>query len=269
MAAARLSMHRLHAPLEDLYLRYNRRVFVDHDPLAVVYRFQTPEDREAAGLIAAALAFGSVTQILRALDTVFEAFPAPGSALRNQSSCQLQRRLGAFRYRFVTENDLLALMQGMQALIREHGSLGAAFRAAVGPDETTVVPALTSFVNSLNGGAAPSRNYLLPDPSRGSACKRLFMYLRWMVRSDDVDLGLWPVSPRLLVVPMDTHMHRMALALGLTRRKQADLKAALEVTAAFRKIAPHDPVRYDFALTRLGIRKELTPQTFLDACRRI
>src|SRR5690606_15716332 len=89
-----------------------------------------------------------------------------------------------------------------------------------------------------------------------------------MVRRDAVDLGLWPVSPRLLVVPMDTHMHRMSLALGFTQRRTADLKAALETTARLREFSPEDPVRFDFALTRLGIRAELTPETFLEAVRR-
>ncbi len=95
---------------------------------------------------------------------------------------------------------------------------------------------------------------LLPSPGKGSACKRLNLFLRWMVRSDDVDPGGWSgVDAGKLIVPLDTHMHRMGLEVGLTRRKQADMQAALEVTRAFRTIAPEDPVRYDFALTRLGI----------------
>lgn len=110
------------------------------------------------------------------------------------------------------------------------------------------------------------KNYLLPDPAQGSACKRLHLYLRWMVRNDAVDPGCWRhVAPNVLVVPLDTHMHRIARALGLTRRKQADARAAAEITAAFRTIAPTDPVRYDFALTRLGIRRDTALSDFLCA----
>jgi len=107
------------------------------------------------------------------------------------------------------------------------------------------------------------RSYLLPDPRLGSACKRLNLYLRWMVRRDAVDPGGWNVPPAKLVVPLDTHMHALGRALGLTDRRSADLRTALEITAAFRAIAPDDPVRYDFALTRLGMRGGERREAFL------
>ena len=111
---------------------------------------------------------------------------------------------------------------------------------------------------------------MLPCPSRGSACKRLNLYMRWMVRRDDIDLGGWDRVPASkLVVPLDTHMHRIALAFGATRRKQANLRTALELTAAFRAIAPDDPVRYDFALTRFGIRSDMDVEAFLRQCGRM
>jgi uncharacterized protein (TIGR02757 family) len=109
----------------------------------------------------------------------------------------------------------------------------------------------------LRAEARGARNYLLPDPAAGSACKRLHLYLRWMVRRDAVDPGGWSrVRARQLVAPVDVHMHRLGRALGFTKRRQADARTALEITAALRRFAPHDPVRYDFALTRLGIRDD-------------
>ncbi|MBW2545477.1 MAG: TIGR02757 family protein, partial [Deltaproteobacteria bacterium] len=105
----------------------------------------------------------------------------------------------------------------------------------------------------------------VPLPAKGSACKRLNLFLRWMVRRDDVDPGGWDdIPPSKLVIPLDTHMHRICLAFGFTKRKQADMKTALEITDSFRAIVPDDPVRYDFALTRLGIRKDAAPASLLN-----
>jgi uncharacterized protein (TIGR02757 family) len=120
---------------------------------------------------------------------------------------------------------------------------------------------------TLREGSPLPSNYLLPAPEAGSACKRLLMYLRWMARRDAVDPGPWQgVDPRLLVVPMDTHMYRVARALGFTRRRTAGMRAALETTAAFARFRPGDPVRYDFALTRLGIRRDTDLPAFLAEC---
>lgn len=120
--------------------------------------------------------------------------------------------------------------------------------------------ALESFCNELRMAAGRRLSFFLPTPSGKSACKRLNLFLRWMVRRDEVDPGVWHDVPQSkLVVPLDVHMHGIARYLGFTHRKRADMRAALEVTAAFRRFAPEDPVRYDFALTRFGIREELEP----------
>jgi len=119
------------------------------------------------------------------------------------------------------------------------------------PEDDTVIPALEGFAKAFFPSGSP---FLIPAPSKGSACKRLNLFLRWMVRQDEVDPGGWDlIPPSKLVVPLDTHMHRIGLLLSFTNRKQADLQTALEITDAFRKVAPHDPVKYDFVLTRLGI----------------
>ena len=146
-------------------------------------------------------------------------------------------------------------------------SLGACMADAVRYGETMVVPALIRFVGQLRRRARLPRNYLLPDPSQGSACKRLCMFLRWMLRKDAVDPGPWNglsplLTPDKLVVPLDTHMHRISTLLGFTRRRTPNLAMALEVTEAFKVLVPRDPLRYDFALTRLGIRNELSPSLF-------
>jgi uncharacterized protein (TIGR02757 family) len=135
------------------------------------------------------------------------------------------------------------------------------------PGDRTTLPALEAFAAELNLPCGCQTTYLVPSPAAGSACKRLNLYLRWVVRRDDVDPGGWEgIAPSKLVVPLDTHMFRICRSLGMTARNQADLKSALEITQAFRAIVPEDPVRYDFALTRLGIRSDADAEPFLRQC---
>jgi uncharacterized protein (TIGR02757 family) len=168
----------------------------------------------------------------------------------------LRGSVRGFRHRWTDDEDLGALLCGMRATLRRHGSLEACFRAHQPASAGNCLPGLAGLIGEL--GAFKTGNSLLPDPTRGSACKRLHMYLRWMVRRDDVDPGCWTtVTPSLLLVPLDTHLHRVTRAWRMTRRKQADLKAAEEVTGVFRRMVPEDPVRYDFVLTRFGIRPDM------------
>ncbi|MBM4038030.1 MAG: TIGR02757 family protein [Planctomycetes bacterium] len=176
----------------------------------------------------------------------------------------LRRTFADFKHRFATGKELAALLLGAKRLIERHGSLQAAFVAGLAVEHADVVPALILFAAELREAADGLDAHLLPCPTRGSACKRLNLFLRWMVRRDAVDPGGWGgVSPAKLIVPLDVHMHRICRALGLTGRDSADLRTAIEITAAFRAFAPDDPVRYDFALTRLGIRP--SPDADLDA----
>jgi uncharacterized protein (TIGR02757 family) len=139
----------------------------------------------------------------------------------------------------------------------EYGSLSRLFCSRLDDSDTDVIPALSRFVAEVYGRSSGFRPCLLPSPDAGSACKRLHLFLRWMARSDEVDPGGWDeVPPSMLVVPLDIHMFRICGELGLTDRRQADCRAAREVTEGFRLISPDDPVKYDFALTRLGIRKD-------------
>jgi uncharacterized protein (TIGR02757 family) len=161
-----------------------------------------------------------------------------------------------FRHRFVDGADLCDLLLGVRRVLARHGSLGACFRSCLREEDANFMPALTRFVDVLRQDSRREKNFLLPSPRSGSACKRLNLYLRWMVRRDEVDPGWWaPLPASKLTVPLDTHMHRIALEWGLTNRKQGNLRTAFEITEAFRQVAPDDPVRYDFCLTRLGMRK--------------
>ena len=242
--------------LEELYCRLNRRRYVHPDPLEFLYDYDDPSDREVVALVASSLAYGRVAQILKSVRCVLQRMGSqPFRFLRDASATSLRRDFAGFRHRFNTGEELAALLLGAKGVIERCGSLRGCFTAAMNGDDETVLPALSVFVKELAVGRC---GHLLPDPARRSACKRLNLFLRWMVRSDAVDPGGWEaVSAAKLIVPLDTHMHRTALALGATRRKAADMRTALEITDAFRRIVPDDPVRYDFALTRLGIREEM------------
>ena len=255
--------------MQRLYRRLNRRQYVPGDPLEFLYNYDDPADREAVALLASSLAYGRVRQVRRSVSAVLKLLgPRPVRYLAKASPSQLRRALSGFRHRFNSGGHVAAMLIGARRLIGRFGSLEACFGEGAGLTDQTVWPALQSFVDKITEAADGECGHLLPDPARRSACKRLNLMLRWLVRCDDVDPGGWScVGPERLIVPLDTHMHKIALALGITRRKTADIRTALEVTAAFRQISPDDPVRYDFALTRLGIRDEMDFSAFFDGCR--
>ena len=255
-------------PLDALHARYNLRRFVHPDPLEFLYRYDDVRDREVAGLVASSLAYGRVAQILRSVAAVLDRMgPSPARFLERTPPAKLARMFTEFKHRFTTGADLARMLSGVRRMMKRHGSMEAAFAAYFDPRHETVLPALGAFVDELAALAGGELSQLVPRPERGSACKRLNLFLRWMVRRDEVDPGGWlKVAPAKLVVPVDTHMHRICGALGMTRRKQANMRTAQEVTTAFRALAPEDPVKYDFALTRLGIRADADVEAFLREC---
>jgi len=242
--------------LEALYAAYNRREFVHPDPLEFVLEYSHPLDREVVGLVAASLAYGRVRQILKSVAQVLRLMGGvPSQFVREHSHGELQEAFKEFRHRFTGGGQLAGLLYGIGRVMARYGSLESCFRKHCRPESDTFLPALTAFVAELRAEIPCAVDMLVPRPEKGSACKRLNLFLRWMVRHDEVDPGGWHrLDPCRLIVPLDTHMHRLGLEAGLTCRRQGDMRTALEVTRAFRAIAPDDPVRYDFALTRLGIR---------------
>jgi len=244
--------------LEHLYRTLNRREFVHPDPLELVYEYEAAQDRELVGLLASALAYGRVAQILASARSVLGRLgERPGRFVMSEPAETIRRSVGGIRHRFTASAEIGDLLVGVGRIMRKHGSLENCFSAGIDAgDKTTELP-LRRFVKELESAVGMRPASLLPLPERGSACKRLHLFLRWMVRNDDVDPGVWKtIDPGMLIVPLDTHMHRIARQLGLTARNQADLRTALDVTGAFREFAADDPVRYDFALTRIGIRPD-------------
>ncbi|MBN2070102.1 MAG: TIGR02757 family protein [Candidatus Krumholzibacteriota bacterium] len=242
--------------LEELYKRYDSREFVEPDPLHFLFDYDDIRDREIAGLISSSLAFGNVRQIMGSVARILDLTgKSPSRYLEQADRPRIEKDIGIFRHRWADQDAMINLLDGMASAMRKFGSLEKCFASGYSDRDSDVVPALTAFVDEIIGKGKVNR--LLPSPSRGSACKRLNLYLRWMVRSDGVDPGGWEmISASKLIVPLDVHMHRFAILLGMTSRRQADLKTAREITGEMKKFAPDDPVKYDFALTRLGIRRD-------------
>jgi len=254
--------------LEGLYDLYNSRKWVHPDPLEFLYDYSDLRDIEVAGLIASSLAYGRVSQILTSVRSVLGKMGAsPYDFLLSTTPLLLERIVSNFKHRFTTGDELARMLIGARSVIKQYGSLYDCFLSGFSDRDDTVLNGLSFLVNELGKESDGKKNNLLALPEKGSACKRWNLYLRWMVREDRVDPGGWAgISPSKLIIPLDTHMHRICLLMGLTERKNAGMRTALEITDAFKKIEPKDPVRYDFALTRLGIRDDADLDAFLDRC---
>jgi uncharacterized protein (TIGR02757 family) len=264
----RMRRHLLREKLDRLYAHYDHR-FVDPDPLQFVRVHERADDREVAGLVASALAYGNVKQIKRSIGRVMEALGgAPAAAVDRLDPRETLRRLKGFKHRFNDARDVACLLFFIRQMREEHGSVEAFFRAGHAPGAADVGPALVSFTSRalaldharLYGrGALPAGagvRFFFPSPASGSACKRLNLYLRWMVRREGVDLGVWRgIDPAALVIPLDAHIFTIARRVRLTRYRTAGWKMAVDITRRLRRLDPEDPVKYDFAFHRMGLWK--------------
>jgi len=244
--------------LNKIYGQYNRKTLISPDPLEVLSNYKAIGDREIAGLIASSLAYGRVEQILKAVNYVLDILGKhPKQFILKNPNAKLKILFSNFKYRFTTSNEIYNLIIGIKKTIIKHGSLNKAFLANFDKTDATVIKAQSAFIAKLikAGGNMPS---LIPAPNKKSAFKRLNLYMRWLVRKDAVDPGGWTgIDKSKLIIPLDTHMHKIALNLCLTKSKTANLKSALEITQNFARLCRQDPVKFDFALTRFGIRGEL------------
>lgn len=273
----RLSGEELRYFLRTAERRFHREEFLPTDPVEFIHRYRDPRDQEAVGLLAALLAYGNVkairSSIGRALELLGQIAPGPSAAIRTLTSrariAQAQHVFRDFRHRFNSGHDLVVLFGLIRSSWERFGTLGDDFASRLDPSDSTIERALSGFVQDHSErardlGATRSFFFLLNDPKDGSACKRWCMYLRWMGRKDSIDLGLWMalpdrkgLRPNQLVIPLDTHLAKIVRHLKLTGRKNADWKMALEVTNQLKSIDEHDPIRYDFALCRLGILRQI------------
>ncbi|GFE62221.1 TIGR02757 family protein [Geobacter sp. AOG2] len=244
-----------------------------NDPLSFCHRYREPADREVAAVIASAFAYGGIKIILRTLERIFtELGPSPRRFVERFDAKKGLRTFSGFKHRFNDGRDLCALLWACRLMIEDAGSVNGFFVRFHDSGAEDVTAALDGYTAAVRGldyrpvfGKAdiPAGSYfsfLFPAPASGSACKRLCMFLRWVVRpADGIDLGLWQgVSPAQLVIPVDTHISRICSYLGFTHRKNADWRMAREITDGLRSFDPADPVKYDFSLAHLGISEGCT-----------
>jgi uncharacterized protein (TIGR02757 family) len=237
----------LREELEALYQKYNDKKYIRYDPIKYIYRFENPSECELVGLITSSLAFGRVTQIFNAMDRLLEIVHNEPLQYILTLGHAPEEQLLLFKYRFVTGLDVFRFFKVIQTVLRIHGSLDGFARQHYRSGH--LMDLVETFIASFS-----DVHYLIPCSLQGSPCKRLFMYFRWMVRSDNIDLGLWDfIDVSELVMPLDTHIFQASTALGLTSRRTPSLAAALEITESLREYSRDDPVKYDWGLSRQGI----------------
>ncbi len=250
--------------LDRLYSQFN---YPDSaaDPIQIVRRFTRADDREIAGFIAASLAFGRVASVLQSIERVLAiAGPSPADYVRRFDPVVAAPSFAGVVHRWTRGPDLVALLWLLRQMIDRSGSIEGFFVEGVDPAADDLGPAIDSFSTRALAldlkrayGKVPRRPgvcYFFPRPSAGSACKRLNLFLRWMVRRDELDLGVWPrVASSQLIVPLDTHVIRVGRCLRLTRYTSPGWRMAQDITASLRRLDPIDPVKYDFALCHIGM----------------
>ncbi len=254
----------LKSVLDRLYADFN---YADSatDPIQIVRRYTRPDDREVVGFVSAALAFGRVMSVLQSIERVLAVMgPAPAAYLRRFDPRRAAPAFDGIVHRWTREKDIVALLWVMRQMVAAAGSIEGFFILGDDAESSDVEAALDSFSTRALAldleaayGRVPKRPgvcYFFPRPSAGSACKRLNLFLRWMVRKDALDLGVWSrVAPARLIVPLDTHVIRVGRCLKLTAYTSPGWRMARDITASLRALDPEDPVKYDFALCHLGM----------------
>jgi len=263
---------RLKPTLDRLYAGFN---YPDSatDPIQIVRRYQRDDDREIVGFVSAALAFGRVLSVLQSIERVLAVMrPSPAAYVRRFDARRDGPAFAGIVHRWTREADIVALLWLLRQMIDRTGSVEEFFLAGYDAAADDIADALDSFSTRAlaldmkaaygrvpnpstgSGRGRPGVCYFFPRPSAGSGCKRLNLFLRWMVRGDALDLGVWRrVSPAKLIVPLDTHVIRVGRCLRLTTYTSPGWRMARDITASLRRLDPEDPVRYDYALCHLGM----------------
>jgi uncharacterized protein (TIGR02757 family) len=248
--------------LEYHYKAFNRTK-LEPDPLQFLHLFKDEKDIELVGLIASIFAYGNVKQIENTLKKLMIIFNGrPYRFIRKLNSENL-KKLNGIKHRFYSEDDVKKLLIILIKEIKNYKSIKQIFLQGYNISDENVKNGISNFSNHfINsfietfGEVSDGIKFMFPLPEKGSACKRMNLFLRWMIRKDELDFGLWKEIPASkLVIPVDTHIARISRKLNLTKRKNADWKMAEEITGKLKRFNPEDPVKYDFAICHIGIRK--------------
>ncbi len=250
--------------LDKLYDEYNFKERIAHDPIEFPHRFANPEDIEAAGLIASSFAYGRIDLFKSVTGAILNIMgEAPYDFLINFNPVKHRKLFFGISYRFSSNDDIIAFLSVLHNALKEYGRLESLFKQNYSDSDQNVEKALTGFVNALfrintqtvRTESAGFRHFF-PSPENRSACKRMNLFLRWMIRDKDIDLGIWKGIPKnKLIIPLDTHIAKISKCLSLTKRKSADWLMAVEITESLKGFDSEDPLKYDFALCHHGVTK--------------
>lgn len=244
--------------LDRLYLKYSRKYSSD-DPVWILHDLKSKKDIEVLAFIISCFSYGRVEFIVDFISRLtFSINKEIFEFIINYNPSKDRKYISGFYYRFNTENDLSELFRCLSVVLKKYNNLENLFLEKYSVTEDNILTPLNHFAKTFNSfgriGQKSSFRYLVPVPENNSACKRLNLFLRWLVRKDNIDFGLWEnVSKSKLIIPVDTHVFRVSRELGLINRKSCDLKFALTLTDTLKKFDSNDPVKYDFALCHVGI----------------
>ncbi len=247
----------------DYYYDLFDRSTISPDPLEFPHRFSKPLDIEISGLISSVFAFGNIRQIINILEKLHTIMSgSPFGFVLDYDSKKGSRIFNLLKHRFYTGDDISRLFRALNIIYSKYGSLESFFLLGQAGNSIEIKERLSVFSMNMTGIMSQGKQvshgikFMFPDPMKGSGCKRMNLFLRWMVRKDDLDFGLWKSIPSSkLIIPVDTHVARICKKLKLTRKKNISWAMAEEITGNLRKFDPDDPVKYDFAICHIGMRK--------------
>lgn len=251
-------MENLKKKFDELVKRYETPDFIKSDPVRFLHKYKRFQDIEIAGLVGSVLAYGKREAFLEKLDYIFKIMgSSPYAFCLNFDKNALNHYFKDFKYRFNTGEDIILLINALNRFYNENENLDSFVSKKIISSQEKAKQAVSIISDEFTSGiTSKSYCYLFPSPKTGSACKRLNLFLKWMVRKSPVDAGIWKsLEPKDLIIPLDVHVARVSRGLKLTARKSNDWQTAEEITSALREFDPYDPIKYDFALFDIGIEK--------------
>lgn len=266
--------------LDKFYREYDFKDRLSHDPIEFPYRYKNKLDIESAGLIASCFAYGRVDLFKPVIGKILAVMgKSPHGFLLEFDSRKHAKFFNGISYRFNKENDIQCFINVISKIFKKYGSIESAFMKYYKKDDPDIGNALEGFTGYVLSTVFPSIHknkkqasdgfkQFFPSPAGGSACKRANLFLRWMIRDRDIDFGIWKNIPmNKLVIPLDTHIAKISRCIGLSKRKSADWKMAVEITNALKRFDSVDPLKYDFAMCHYGISKMCKGLSSNDKCR--
>ncbi len=271
-------MEKLKDILDKFYREYDFKERVLHDPIEFPHQYKNPEDIEVSGFIASCLAYGRVELFKPVIKKIlWDMGKSPYDFLLSFDVRKQRNLFSGIKYRFNENDDIVCLLHILNVLLKRYGSIEDAFKQSYKKEDPDIGNGLAGLIDhTLN--VDTSKVYwknihplgllqLFPSPSKGSACKRANLFLRWMVRDRDIDFGIWKGIPKnKLIIPLDTHIAKISRCLGFTRRTSSDWKMAVEITEALKMFDPEDPLKYDFALCHHGISGVCSSKRYEGGC---